>query len=117
MVSERIPSYTVIPYEIESITKHRHVILVYISNVHYVETEFQEPFASEAYGGRIPWPSTELVSICPIDGSLTWLLHFIALIKYCNAYIVDKLPFLMKTLELFKTDDSVKEKVLWYENQ
>ena len=40
-----------------------------------------------------------------------------ALIKYFNAYIVEKLPFLMQILELFETGDSVKGKILWYENQ
>ena len=40
-----------------------------------------------------------------------------ALIKHFNAYIVENLPFLMQILGLFKTGDSVKEKVLWYENQ
>ena len=43
--SEKIPSYTVIPCEVESYTRHQHVVLGYISNVHYVATEFQEPFA------------------------------------------------------------------------
>ena len=40
-----------------------------------------------------------------------------ALIKHFNAYIAEKLPFFMQILELFKTGDSVKGKVLWYENQ
>ena len=40
--SERIPSYTVIPCEVESNVRHQHVVLGYISNIHYVTTEFQE---------------------------------------------------------------------------
>ena len=40
-----------------------------------------------------------------------------ALIKHFNAYIVEKLPFLMQILELFETGDSVKGKMLSYENQ
>ena len=40
-----------------------------------------------------------------------------ALIKHFNAYIVEKIRFLMQILKLFKTGDSVKAKVLWYENQ
>ena len=40
-----------------------------------------------------------------------------ALFKHFNAYIAEKLPFFMQILELFKTGDSVKGKVLWYENQ
>ena len=43
--SETIPSYTVIPCEVESNTRHQHVVLDYIDNVHYVATEFQESFA------------------------------------------------------------------------
>ena len=40
-----------------------------------------------------------------------------ALGKHLNAYIVEKLPFLMQIFELFETGDSVKGKVLWYENE
>ena len=40
-----------------------------------------------------------------------------ALIKHLNAYIVEKIPFLMQILELFETGDSVSGKVFWYENQ
>ena len=50
--SERIPSYTVITYEVESNITHQHVVLGYISNVYYVATEFQEPFAPASWGGR-----------------------------------------------------------------
>ena len=39
------------------------------------------------------------------------------LIKHFNAYIVEKLPFLMQILKLFETGDNVKGKVVWYENQ
>ena len=67
LVSEMIPSCTVIPYDIEPIGKHQHVFLVYISNFHYVETEFQEPYAPGTNGGRIPGSSKELLNTCPID--------------------------------------------------
>ena len=60
--SERIPSYTVIPCEVESNVRHQHVVLGYISNIHYVTTEFQELFAPASCGGRIPESSKELVS-------------------------------------------------------
>ena len=39
--SERIPSSTVIPHGIESITRHQRVFLGYIGNVHYVEQSFK----------------------------------------------------------------------------
>ena len=51
--TDRIPSYTVIPCEVESNTRHQHVVLGYISNVRYVATESQEPFALASWGGKI----------------------------------------------------------------
>ena len=39
------------------------------------------------------------------------------LIKHFNVYIVEKHPFLIQILKLYETCDSVKGKVLWYENQ
>ena len=109
--SERISVYTVIPYEVESIASYQHAVLVYISNVLYVEIEFQEPFPAATCGGRIPYSSKELVNTWPIDGTLTRVLCFMALTKHFNAYIVENLPFLMQILESFETGDSVKEKV------
>ena len=49
--SERIPSYTVTPCKVESNTRHKHVVLGYIGNIHYVATEFQEPFAPASWVG------------------------------------------------------------------
>ena len=115
--SERIPSYTVIQVEVESNTRHQHVVFGYISDAHYVATEFQEPFAPASWGGRIPESSKELVNTCSINGPLTWLVYSMALGKHFNVYIVEKPPFLMQIFELFETGDSVKGKVLWYENQ
>ena len=80
-------------------------------------TELQEPFTPTSWGGKIPESSKKLVNTCPIDGSLTWLIYSMALIKHFNVYIVEKLLFLMQMLKLFETGDSAEGKVLWYENQ
>ena len=80
-------------------------------------TEFQEPFAQASWGGKIPESSKEFVNTCPVDGPLTWLVYSMALIKHFNAYIVEKLQFLMHILKSFETGDSVKGKLWWYENQ
>ena len=40
-----------------------------------------------------------------------------ALMEHFNAYVVQKLPFLMQISELFQTVGSAKRKVLCYENQ
>ena len=53
---------TAIPCEVESSARHQHAVLGYISNGHYVTTEFQELFAPASCGGRIPESSKELVS-------------------------------------------------------
>ena len=60
--------------------------------------------------------SKELVNTCPIHDPLMWLVYSMGLTKHFNAYILEKLPFLMQILELFEAGDSVKGKVLWYEN-
>ena len=95
-------------------TPFLHIVVMFFMWI-YVEIEFQEPVPAATCGGRIPYSSKELVNTWPIDGTLTRVLYFMALIKHFNAYIVEGLPFLMQILELLETGDSVKEKVLWYE--
>ena len=42
--SERIPSYTILPFGEDSVASPQHVVVGYIGNVYYVSTEFHEPF-------------------------------------------------------------------------
>ena len=80
--SAGIPSYTLISCEVDFITRHQYIILGYISNVHYVAREFQEPVAPASWGGWIPESSKGFVNTCPVDGPLTWLVYSMALTKH-----------------------------------
>ena len=48
--SERVPSYTAIPCDVESVTRHQFVILGYISNVRYVANKISRTIYSSLMG-------------------------------------------------------------------
>ena len=115
--SERIPSYTILPFDKDSVASSQHVVVGYIGNVHYVSMEFHEPFPPAMCGGSIAGSSREFVNTCPVDSSLTWLVYSMALGESFSHYILEKLPIMLKIFESFHAGNSVKGKMLWYENQ
>ena len=115
--SERIPSYTILPFDKDSVASPQHVVVGYIDNVHYVSTEFHEPFPPAMWGGSIAGSSREFVNTCPVDGPLTWLVYSMALVEGFSHYILEKLPIMLKIFESFQAGNSVKGMMLWYESQ
>ena len=115
--SERIPSYTILPFHEDYVASPQHVVVGYIGNVHYVSTEFHEPFPPAMWGGSIAGSSREFVNTCPVDGPLTWLVYSMALVEGFSHYILEKLPIMLKIFESFQAGNSVKGKMLWYESQ
>ena len=85
--------------------------------MHYVSTEFHEPFPPAMWGGSIAGSSREFVNTCPVDGPLTWLVYSMALAKGFSHYILEKLPIMLKIFDSFQAGNSVKGKMLWYESQ
>ena len=115
--SERIPSYTILPFDKDSVASSQHVVVGYIGNVHYVSMEFHEPFPPAMWGGSIAGSSREFVNTCPVDGPLTWLVYSMALVEGFSHNILEKLPVILKISESFQAGNSVKGKMLWYEIQ
>ena len=115
--SERIPSYTILPFDKDSVASPQHVVVGYIGNVHYVSTEFHEPFPPAMWGGSIAGSSREFVNTCPVDGPLTWLVYSMALVEGFSHYILEKLPIMLKIFESFQAGNSLKGKILWYKSQ
>ena len=99
--SERIPSYTILPFGEDSVASPQHVVVGYIANVHYVSTEFHEPFPPAMWGGSIAGSSREFVNTCPVDGPLTWLVYFMAPSKGFSHYILEKLPSMLMMMSIF----------------
>ena len=91
--------------------------ILVIGNVHYVSTEFHEPFPPAMWGGSIAGSSREFVNTCPVDGPLTWLVYSMAFAEGFRHYILEKLPIMFKIFESFQAGNSVKGKMLWYESQ
>ena len=85
--------------------------------MHYVSTEFHEPFPPAMWGGSIAGSSREFVNMCPVDCPLTWLVYSMALIEGFSHYIIEKLPILLKIFGSFQPGNNVKGKMLWYESQ
>ena len=115
--SERIPSYTILPFHEDYVASSQHVVVEYIGNVHCVSTEFHEPFPPAMWGGSIAGSSREFVNTCPVDGPLTWLVYSMALVEGFSHYILEKLPIMLKIFESFQAGNSVKGMMLWYESQ
>ena len=115
--SERIPSYTILPFHEDYVASPQHVVVGYIGNVHYVSTEFHDPFPPAMWGGSIAGSSREFVNTCPVDCPLTWLVYSMALIEGFSHYIIEKLPILLKIFGSFQPGNNVKGKMLWYESQ
>ena len=115
--SEKIPSYTILPFDEDSVASPQHVVVGYIGNVHYVSTEFHDPFPPAMWGGSIAGSSREFVNTCPVDGPLTWLVYSMVLAKGFSHYILEKLPIALRIFESFQAGNSVKGKMLWYESQ
>ena len=115
--SEKIPSYKILPFHEDYVASPQHVVVGYIGNVHYVSTEFQEPFPPAMWGGSIAGSSREFVNKCPVDGPLTWLVYSMAIAEDFSHYILEKLPIMLKIFESFQAGNSVKGKMLWYESQ
>ena len=97
--SERIPSYTILPFDEDSAAKPQHVVVGYIGNAHYVSTEPHEPFAPAMWVGSFAGSSREFVNTCPVDSPLTWLVYSIALVKGFSHYILEKFPIALKIFE------------------
>ena len=97
--SERIPSYTILPFDEDSVASPQQVVVGYIGNAHYVSTEPHEPFAPAMWGGSIAGSSREFVNTCPVDSPLTWLVYSMALVKGFSHYILEKLPIALKIFE------------------
>ena len=97
--SERIPSYTILPFDEDSAASPQHVIVGYIGNTHYVSTEPHEPFAPAMWVGSFAGSSREFVNTCPVDSPLTWLVYSMALVKGFSHYILEKLPIALKIFE------------------
>ena len=57
--SERIPSYTILPFDVDSVTSPQPVVVGCIGNTYYVSTEFHEPFPPAMWGGSIAGSSRE----------------------------------------------------------
>ena len=115
--SERIPSYTILPFDKDSVASPQHVVVGYIGNVHYVSTEFHEPFPPAMWGGSIAGSSREFVNTCPVDGPLTCPVYSMAHAEGLSHYILEKFPIMLKIFETFQACNSVKGKMLRYENQ
>ena len=56
--SESIPSYTILPFDKDSVASPQHVFVGYIGNVHYVSTECHEPFPPAMWGESITGSSS-----------------------------------------------------------
>ena len=69
--SERIPSYTILPFDEDSVASPQHGVVWYIGNVQYVSTEFHELLPPEMLEGSIAGFSREFVNTCPVDEPLT----------------------------------------------
>ena len=85
--------------------------------MHYVSTEFHEPFPPAMWRGSTAGSSREFVNTCPVDGPLTWLVYSMALAEGFSHYVLEKLPIMLKLFEAFQAGNSVKGKMLWYESQ
>ena len=107
--SERIPSYTILPFDEDSVASPQHVVVGYIGNVHYVPTEFRKPFPPAMWGESIAGSSREFVNTCPVDGLLTWLVYSMALVEGFSNYILEKLSIMLKILQAFQAGNSVKK--------
>ena len=110
--SERIPSYTILPFDEDSVASPQQVVVGYIGNAHYVSTEPHEPFAPAMWGGSIAGSSREFVNTCPVDSPLTWLVYSMALVEGFSHYILEKLSIMLKIFESFQAGNNVKGKML-----
>ena len=101
----------------DSVASPQHAVVGYIGNVHYVSTEFHEPFPQAMWGGSIAVSSREFVNMCPVDGPLTCPVYSMAHAKGFSHYILEKFPIMLKILETFQACNSIKGNMLRYENQ